>query len=277
MSTFPILLGAIVIDDDTDGVYLDEAGVGIQCTLVHGTYYLKGDGAADDFCLALKTALEAGGANTYTVTIESGGAPTWSRSPAAVAATVTVSRSAGTDTFRIRWNHANTTFGSTLLGFVTEKGAADANAESSTQSPLAVWIGDNLHEDAREAPAWVVSEQELENGDVDVTRHSERMTDIVIDLPMLADANLFTSHETVTNRSLDAFIQANGDGRPVQFHEQALQSGSTTLIDDLSSSTLRGTYRLGREAHDALRNSSRAQLGMRYSDLTLTLRSYVAP
>jgi hypothetical protein len=276
MTTFPILLGAIVIDDERDGVYLDENGVGISCTLVHGTYYLTGDGTASDFCLALKTALEAGGANTYTVTIESGGAPTWSRSPAAVAGTVTVSRSAGALTFRVRWNHVNTTFGSTLLGFVTEKGAADSNAESSTQSPLAVWVGDNYHEDVRDLPDWVVSEQELENGDVDIVRHSEVRHDCVLDLPMCADANLFIADESVTNRSLEAFINENGDDKPMQLHTQNLQSGSSTLIDDLSSATLFGTYRLGREAHQALRSSSRSGLGLRYSDLSLTLRSYVA-
>lgn len=276
MSTFPILLGAIVIDDDTDGVYLDEAGVGIQCTLVHGTYYLKGDGAADDFLLALKTALEAGGANTYTITVDSGGNPSWSRSTSSRAVTVTVS-SNSVATFRVRWAHANTTFGSALIGFTTEKGAADNNAESGTVSPTSVWVGDNYHEETRARPGWVVTEHELENGDVDVVRHSGKRSDRSLTLPMVADANLFTDDEAATNRSLETFLGVCGDGRPVQFHAQALQSGSATLIDDLSSSTLIGTYRLGEEASNALASASTSQLGMPYSDLDIMLRSYVAP
>lgn len=277
MSTFPVLLAAIVIDDDTDGVYLDENGVGIDCTIAAGTYYLTGDGTASDFLAALKTALDAGGANTYTVTLESGGNPTWSRSPASVACTVTVSRSAGALTFRVRWNHTNTTFGSTLIGFVTEKGAADANPESSTVSPTAAWVGDNYHEDTRETPRWETSEQVLENGDVDVVRTSDKVSDRSITLPMVKDSNLFLSQQTVTGRSLERFLTVNGDGRPVQLHAVALQSGSATLLDDLSSSTLLGTYRLGSDALACLANASTSQLGMAYSDLSILLRGYVAP
>lgn len=277
MTTFPILLGAIVIDAETNGVYLDESGIGIQCTIASGTYYLKGDGTSDDFLAALKTALEGGGANTYTVTVDSGGAPSWSRSTSSRAVTVTVSRAAGTDTFRVRWNHANTTFGSALIGFTTEKGAADANDESGTVSPTSVWVGDNYHEETRARPAWVVTEQELENGDVDVVRHSAKRSDRTLVLPTVADANLFTDDEAATNRSLETFLGVCGDGRPVQFHAQALQSGSSTLIDDLSSSTLIGTYRLGSDASAALAGASTSQLGMPYSDLEITLRSYVAP
>lgn len=276
MSTFPILLGAIVIDDDTDGVYLDEAGVGIQCTLAHGTYYLTDDGTASDFLAALKTALDAGGANTYTVTVDSGGVASWSRATSSRAVTVTVSAT-GAATFRVRWLHANTTFGAALIGFAAEKGAADANAESGTVSPTSVWVGDNYHEETRAKPGWVVSEQELESGDVDVVRHSAKRSDRSLVLPMVADANLFTDDEAVTNRSLETFLGVCGDGRPTQFHAQALQSGSATLIDDLSASTLIGTYRLGEDASAALENANTSQLGMPYSDTAIMLRSYVAP
>src|SRR3989304_5313497 len=87
MSQFPILLAGITIDADNDVLQLDEAGSVQPATLVHGTYWLRGDGGAGDFCPVLVTGLNAAfaGGNTYAGPLSG-----WSIDAAGQSLTVTV-------------------------------------------------------------------------------------------------------------------------------------------------------------------------------------------
>lgn len=67
--TNPKLLAPIVITVDTNDDIRYEAQSAGTATIAAGTYYISGDGAADDLCLAIKTALDTASSATWTVAI----------------------------------------------------------------------------------------------------------------------------------------------------------------------------------------------------------------
>jgi hypothetical protein len=105
-------------------------------SIANGTYFLRGDGTADDLCLAIKTALDSHtGANTYTVAVS------FRVDPSGVTAVVTISRT-GANVFQIFWADALTTFDEGLLGFTNVNTANNSTAKSGTLSPSSVWVSD---------------------------------------------------------------------------------------------------------------------------------------
>lgn len=278
---FPCLLGAIVIDDDNDTLILDEAGVDIPATLAHGTYYLSGDNGADDICTIIANALDAAGANTYDVDTLSAGVQTWSRDTADPAAIVRVARGSGSATFRVRWLAASgTTFPSAAIGFIAEKGAADANAESSTRSPTHVWVGPGHIEDAPPQVGWDVRETPLENGDTDIIRTGDKRSERAITAPLTPAARLYIEQAgtNLDESTLENFLDVVLDGRPVRFHRLTLQgTSSSVLLDNPDGSDLAGTYRLGEGAAGCLTNPPRSGTGLELYDITIPLVGYIAP
>ena len=96
--SYPVLLGAVVVVTGTnDRIRWREVATTNNATIAAGTYFLRGDGAADDLCLAIKTAIEAAGAsaNTYSVVAAR------SLTPTAAHTAVTLTRLTGADSFGI--------------------------------------------------------------------------------------------------------------------------------------------------------------------------------
>lgn len=278
---FAALLGAIVIDDDNDTLILDEAGVDIPATLTHGTFYLLGGGPTADILENIKNALDAAGANTYTVDTSDGTDETWSRDTTQPAVTVRVVRSAGAANFRVRWLAASgTTFVSACIGFIAEKGAASATTETSTRSPTHVWVGPGHIEDAPPSPSWVVKEKGLANGDTDVIRTGDKRSQRAITLPMQPAERLYIENAgtNLDEATLENFFDEVLDGRPVRFYRLTLQSvASSVLLNNPALVFLVGTYRLGEGAAQCLENPPRASTGLEHYDVVIPLAGYVAP
>lgn len=279
MSKFPVLLGAIeIIASENDGISITETGSGTNtATIAAGTYYLRGDGASGDFCAALKTALEAASAstNTYGVTITTDGTTvSWDTNPANVSAKVRIARLTGSDTFKINWLHANTTFDETLLGFVAEKSSADANPELSTKSPSSVWVSNEYHVDLTPGSEWMQESSIMRSGSTSVVRRSDKASANILSLQWVdgrrVNASENTSDEAAT---LEEFIDNNNDGRPVEIHEQSLASSSATTLSALSAaSTRRGSqWVLASGGGDSLL-PARNTLGLSRWDFSIELK-----
>lgn len=275
MSKFVVVLGAIVIDASNNKLSITEVATPNLATIASGTYYLRGDGTASDFCLALKTALEAAGAsaNTYSVTPTTDGTTvSWDTAPANVSGKVRIARLAGADNFKIGWVTAGTTFVPAMLGFAVEKGAADANVEVSTLSPTTAWVANEYHRDIVPGTRWDIQATDIASGDTNVVRRGDKMQTRTIAFQWIDGRRLWLSLNTTDSRAtLESFIDSNNDGRPVELHEQTLLSSSVTTLGALTSSTRVGVaWRLAEGSGDRV-DASRAQLGLDLWDFDIVL------
>lgn len=251
---YAILLGGIEINSDNWGISITETGNGTNtATIAAGTYYLRGDGASGDFCLALKTALEAASAsaNTYGVTVTTDGTTaSWDTNPANVSAKVRIARLTGSATFEINWLDALTTFDESLLGFAVEKGAADANPEVSTLSPEAVWVSSQVHRDIIRSASWDLASIKVNSGDTRTIKRSKKFKQAQI-VSMWVDARrvLASSSPSDEGAAMESFIDRFSAGQPIEAHEQTLLSSAVTTLSALSSSTsIGGTWRISDES-----------------------------
>ena len=133
----PLFLRSIDIDSTNNVLMFSENGVTRTATLTVGTYYLRGDGGADDLLLEIKTKMEAAGAsaNTYNIGVEV------DTDKANTSATVYFSIASGTDAFALLFAHASNTFEAGLLGFSSSSTASNTSIKSGTLSPTALWCG----------------------------------------------------------------------------------------------------------------------------------------
>jgi hypothetical protein len=107
MSTsYPVLLGRVVIDASNKRIVLDEGGGDLNADLAEGTYYLRGDGAAGDLADAIADALNAVGGQVYLVTVD------YTTASASKTCTVNVATAGSTD-FVLKF--ASSTFDALLL------------------------------------------------------------------------------------------------------------------------------------------------------------------
>lgn len=279
MSQFPILLAAITIDADNDTLQLDEGGSVAPATLAHGTYWLRGDGGAGDFCPIVVAALNAAfaGGNTYAVSIGA-----WSIDPTDPGAEVTVERATGATSFRVRWNHASATFDPASLGFATEKGAADANDEVSTLSPSLVWVSNERLIDAIPRLSANVAEVEGADGSLDLlelgaTVYRRRL------MLELVDGRRLWAHERESDpdATLERFWALVRDGRRLEVHTTTIATHPNLTGPALSTSEM--SRDAGTSYHWVMASptnrtleATRALTGMSHWDLELHLAGYVA-
>jgi hypothetical protein len=279
VTKFAVALGGIeIIAGENDAVYLEYgAGSFATATLTAGVYYLRGDASSDDFGPMLASRLTAtASTNTYSVTVTTNGSTaSWDTAPANVSAKVYVSQTGGQN-FRVRWNHASTTFDPALLGFAAEKGAASTAAEISTLSPSCVWVANDYHKDIERTTSWDIDPVKLASGDTSVVRRSSKMQSLNVVFQWLDGRRVWQAINTTDpTATLESFIDVNNDGRPIELHEQSLLSSSVTTLSALSSSTRVGTkWRLAEGGGDEL-NANRAELGTDLWDLDLSLAGAV--
>lgn len=230
--TYPVLCGAIVITTANRGVRVKEGATTATTNLATGTYYLRGDGAAGDFCAALKTALEAATAsvNTYTVTVSR------NIDVASAHTTITITRASGADTFQILWADALTTFDETLLGF-TANTVDDGNPKTSTQACAACWVSTDILRELEPFGERIASVPRRANGGVVGVSRSSHMTSWAIGFAFVAEARMLKRRAlAVDGDTLEGFVERFGAGAAFEAHETALSSGTTLAA--LSSSTL---------------------------------------
>lgn len=236
--SYPILLRAIVIDSTNKAIRFKEAAATVTLLLAEGTYYLRGDGSADDLLKILKTAIDAAGAtNTYTVAVA------WSADPSAVAAVITITQAGGA-TFQFLWADALTTFDPTLLGFARTNTADNTSAKTSTWSPAAAWVADGDYEefepiDRRIGYAERARSGKVRRGLTGMTRKDRRISFAFVDASrtheMFADT---VSAVLDVNRCFNVFLDRWCSGQPAELHLVDITSGFT--LGALSSTTEQG-------------------------------------
>lgn len=242
VARYPIFLRSVVIDDDNNDLRIEEGGTQYTAIIPAGTYYLRGDGAADDLCLAVKTAMEAASANTntYSVTVS------FSVALGQPCATVTIARATGASTFRPLWASLN--FESESLGFTRTNPGAAGTSFTSSFTPDAVWCAS--------LGAFIAKESPREENDATVLRKKNGRTsgilrggpyhgrEILLNLldGRRATTKCPTSTITDTRAALNTFLQAVSDGSVFEFHRQTTTMLTSTTLSALSSSTLVGDY-----------------------------------
>ena len=232
--TYPVFLGAVVVTTANRRLRFKEAASAtVNVDLDVGTYYLRGDGAAGDFCLQLKTKLDAayGTANTYTVTVAQ------SIDTTAAHTLLTVTRSAGTDTFQIVVDGAQT-FDMALIGIVAST-ANDALAKTSTRSCAAAWVSNDAYANLEPFSERVASVTRAASGRVSGVSRSDRMQSWRVGLGFVHLSRTFVVDALAfAADTLEGFIERFGAGASLEMHDCVLSSGTTmaartssTLVD----------------------------------------------
>ncbi len=238
MSKYAALLGLVTIDSSKLAIRMKENATTATVSIVAGAYTLRGDGAADDLCLAIKTALDshsnATTPNTYSVTLAC------SVDPASPTATITISRLTGSSTFQFLWADALTTFPVALIGVAAVNTADDATDKVSTLSPSALWISPDVMTSYEPGEEYDATASRAKPGTVgglllgvahDVRRPVFRFQD--------SRRVLDWDNTTDPNAAFSSFLERHGDGKAMEFHEVGLLSGST--LRPLTSSTIIGS------------------------------------
>lgn len=231
--SYPVFLGAIVVTTANRVIrFRENAGSVGNATLATGTYYLRGDGSADDFCLALKNAFDSYGAggNEYSVTL------TPSIDPTDPGMTVTVTRTAGTDTFQIvGTTSASTTFDMALIGFSTQT-ANDANPKTSVFSCHSAWVGNDILREREPFGERIADVSRRVSGGVVGVSRSAHMVSWALGLAFVEERRmLLRANASDEGATLEAFVRRFGAGAAFEAHEVPISSGTT--LGNMSSST----------------------------------------
>lgn len=238
--SYPVMLGGIVIRTGiNDVIRFTEGATTGSATIAAGTWFLRGDGAADDFCVKLRTALESANpfpiVNTYTVQVA------FDINPAQPHTRIQISRATGADTFGALWTSAGTTFDESLLGF-TANDTVNALNKVSTRSCSSAWVSNDIAREIEPYSERVVSVPRAASGRVNGVARSDRMQSYRVGLAFV-DAGRMLVPEALTHSgdTLEGFIERFGPSSIVELHEQSNIASpgllTTTELSALSAST----------------------------------------
>lgn len=222
-----VLLQQVEITSSTNAIRVKEAATTSTLSIAAGSYYLRGDGEADDLCLALKTALEThAGTNTYNVTVA------WSTDPASPAATVTIAIATGTNTFQILWADAATTFDEALIGFDNSNTADNTSAKTSTLSPLCAWVSPEAPEVCEEHPEYDASMARARSGRVRGLRRGGPYHILDLSFALCDSRRVLRSDNTSDPAATFAsFLEQVGDGTSFEVHQQTITGTAVDALD----------------------------------------------
>lgn len=268
--SYPVMLGAIVIDSTNQGLRITENGTDYTAAISSGTYYLRGDGASGDFCLALKTAMEAasGSANTYTIT------PSFSVDGSGVSCTVTIARATGSHTIGIKWADALTTFDEGVLGFANSN-VSGATSYASTLSPSSIWVSSEIYRELEPESEYLAFTTRARSGVVmgGLRGGAYAVRRLGMDFLHAKRAHSVNNSSDPTS-GLDRFIQRQLAGLPMELHVGTISSGTTLAA--LSSSTEHGDrWHFDAEQLEAYR-PQRLSAGVPLYTVDLRLLGYTA-
>lgn len=268
--SYPVMLGAVVIDSTNKRIVITEAGVDKNADLTVGTYYLRGDATSDDLCKAIKTAFEAAGAsaNTYTVAVS------FDTAGANVSATVTISRATGADAIAIKWADASTTFDEALLG-IANTNVTGATTYSSTLSPSCVWVSSEVYRELEPESEFVAFSQRARSGRIWGGRRGGAYAIRRLGMDFLHAKRAHSSNNSSDTRSgFDKFVERQLAGLQFELHIGTINSGSTLAA--LSSSTEHGSgWHFDAESMESLA-PRRLQPGVPLYSIDCRLLGYVA-
>lgn len=249
--SIPILLDAVVIDDDNDTIRIIENAVTTDVAIAHGTYTLRGDGSATDLLKAVTDALTtATGANTYAGTV------TFDSDSDNVAAVVVIART-GTNTWGIQWAATQTTFDPAWLGFA-EANVTPANVASttSTKTPTTCWVSNCDPADTEpdyDADGYTFVGN---SGAVAAGLYGGPFTLHTLALEMVDGERM---HETLNTTdpaaALSTFWRRAIRGGWFEVHLCELASASVTTTEQPDSGTLLGAYHLHEDSQKSLKTA----------------------
>ena len=186
-------------------------------------------GPSDDFCLALKLAMESATASTNIYDID----VTRSISPSAPHTILTITRNAGfgSDVFGIQWPNALTTFDERLVGFSANSSGdfpPGGAFKTSTQACAASWVSNDIPREIEPVSERVVAVPRAASGRVQGVSRSARMQSwrmglaFVDERRMLVDRGLTGPWDT-----LEGFLERFGAGAAFELHLADIASGTT--------------------------------------------------
>lgn len=225
---YPVFLGAVVIDSTNNVIRLKEgAAATVSASITAGTYFLRGDGASDDLCKAIKDALDIAGA-TYTVSI------TRSVDSAARSGIVVVT---GSTSFQLMFADGANTFDETLLGFASGVNTTAGLTATSTLSPAAIWVAPEVNRELEPVIEKQVAVRRGANGKVRGVQRSSKMTSYRLAFSFVPDVRMLVSRNVADpNETLEAFMDRFGANARFELHDADVSSGATLVA--LTSSTL---------------------------------------
>lgn len=216
--TYPVFLGAIVLTSANNRLRFKEgAGAVGNIDIPVGTYYMRDDSFGD----ALKTALDdfGVGGNEYTVSFA------YDIDPANAGAAMTISRSAGADTFQLVIDGSET-FDYELIGFFAST-ANDASDKISTASCAGGWVGNDILREREPFGERVVSVPRKANGGVVGVSRTAHMTSWALGFGFIhEDRMLININGSDVNATLEAFMRRFGAGAAFEAYEVAISSGT---------------------------------------------------
>ena len=253
--TYPVYLQAVTVTTGVnDTIVFDEGSGALTATIAAGTYFLRGDGAADDLALAIKTAMDAAGGsyslNTY----------------GQIATGFYFLEISGTDCF---FDIAASTFD--VAGLL---GMTSANETIASQHDLKVQINWNSSQ-----PLAGKETSNQSNVSQYMTAEGQVHTYVGQDglVSRLLEHELVNAHKTKraigANASFETWWGRARTGVRFEYHEVALQS--STGLADTTSATLQDTLILGQDACNAF-TPARLSRGLALYSWSLDCRRYVA-
>ena len=245
--TYPAMLAAVVIDSTNKNIRMKEGATTATVSLVEGTYFLRGDGAADDLLVIIDDALTShAGTNTYTVAI------VWSVSPAAPHGVITITQSGGA-TFQLLWADALTTFDQALLGFTDANTADSTAAKTGTLSPSCVWVSPEIYVEAEEDEEDDAYVQRARSGVVRGGARGGPYETLRLSFQLVEERRVKAARIAAdVARAFDRFRRQLVRGRQFELHFGTISSGTTLAA--LSSSTERGAgWHLSPDSVDGFR------------------------
>lgn len=216
--SYPVLLGAIVLTSSNNRLRFKEgAGAVGNVDLAAGTYYLRDDSLGAE--LASKLSAFGAGGNSYTVAVA------FDIDPANNTATVTVTRSAGTDTFQLV-KDGSQTFDYDLIGFSAST-ANNATAKTSDVSAAGAWVGNDILREREPFGERTVSVPRKANGGVVGVSRSAHMTSWALGFAFIhEDRMLLKINGGDPNATLEAFMRRFGAGAAFVASEEDISTGT---------------------------------------------------
>lgn len=237
--SYPVFLGAVVVvTGSNDVIRWIENATTFSATLAAGTYFLRGDGVADDLCLAIKTAIESGAsANTYSVTVAR------SLTPSASNTLITITRLTGADTFGLV--STASTFDLALIGF-TASTANNATAKTSTRACAASWASNDAYQRLKPFSSTPAVVSKVASGRVSgVTRGSRQQSwRVALGFVHESRCNVVDGLTTAAD-TLEGFIERFGAGALVEMHET---TNTGAVVDAVTASTLKARCHFSEES-----------------------------
>lgn len=230
--SYPVMLGAVVIDTSNQVIIIREGGAEITATVSAGTYYLRGDGASGDLCLAIKTALDAStGALTYSCSVS------MSVDGSGVSATVSIGGGGGT--FSLEWASSNCTFDEGILGYTNANTASNTSTKPGTLSPSCLWVSNDIYRELEPSTEFTAFTNRSRAGRIwgALRGGGYAVRSLVMEFLHAKRAHS-VNNSSDPYSGLDLFLQRQLSGVPMELHVASISSGTTLAA--LSSSTEHG-------------------------------------